>query len=200
MGANAPILFFNFYWKHYTLCVLFAIIQTRGDDMFSLQEISQEELEKKLLSTKNVKLLMKRYKIQEELIDKYADTIFSKYWKEVSYLQNLSEGFIERHADKLCWSFLAVMGGLSERLITKYMDRLKPFLCDICRTKILSDSFIEENASLIGWINISTHHKVSYAFAVKHIDSLSVELLKSNRRVNQEELEPFYLAVHLMKG
>jgi hypothetical protein len=71
-----------------------------------LKEISEKELEKKLLSVKNTTLLIRRYKIQDSLLEKYANTVLKNEWLNISFFQQLSYKLAIKYFDKIDYGLL----------------------------------------------------------------------------------------------
>jgi hypothetical protein len=85
-------------------------------------------------------------------------------WYCISFYQNLSGEFIEKHSDKVYWELISVKQKLSEE-------------------------FIERNSDKISWYNISYSQKLSENFIRKHIDKMRAELLLENKYIPQEVKE-----------
>jgi hypothetical protein len=77
----------------------------------------------------NLDLMRKKYSEKEleeniELFDNYDLRV-------MSYYQNLSEKFIEKHSDKVFWNYISESQKLSEVFIKKHINKIKiDFLMD----------------------------------------------------------------------
>ncbi len=65
--------------------------------------------------------IIKRYKLSESFIEKYANKVD---WTIISEYQKLSERFIEKYAHKVHWSYISIYQDLSEGFIERNKDRL----------------------------------------------------------------------------
>ena len=52
------------------------------------------------------------------------DNIDKVIWYDISYRQNLSEKFIEKHSDKLNWYYISFYQKLSKNFISKHFHKL----------------------------------------------------------------------------
>ena len=77
------------------------------------------------MNEQNLHLIRKKYS-EKELEDNIK--FFSDYDLEViSYYQNLSEEFIEKHSDKLDWYYISSQQNLSEEFIRKHIDKINTY-------------------------------------------------------------------------
>jgi hypothetical protein len=83
-----------------------------------------------------------------------------------SYLQPLSEEFIERNKDLVNWYRISKYQKLSEEFIERNKD-LVNWSCISIYQK-LSEGFIERNKDLVDWYIISMFQKLSEGFRLKH--------------------------------
>ena len=85
-----------------------------------------------------------------------------------SYLQPLSEEFIERNKDLVNWDYISAYQKLSEEFIERNKD-LVDWPC-ISEYQKLSEEFIERNKNLVNWDYISIYQKLSEEFIDRNKD------------------------------
>ena len=83
-----------------------------------------------------------------------------------SYLNPLSEEFIERNKDLVDWWCISEYQKLSEEFIERNKDLVD--WINISVYQKLSEEFIERNKDLVNWICISKYQKLSEEFRLKH--------------------------------
>jgi hypothetical protein len=64
------------------------------------------------------KNILKEYKV------KSFNELAEPNWTNISYNQGLSEGFIEKYANKLNWPYICQFQDLSENIINKYINKI----------------------------------------------------------------------------
>ena len=87
-------------------------------------------------------------------------------WSLISVYQKLSEGFIERHSNKVNWYFISSCQKLSEEFIERHSEEVD--WCSISKFQKLSESFIEKHSEEVNWYIISKCQKLSDIFLKKH--------------------------------
>ena len=86
-----------------------------------------------------------------------------------SYMQPLSEEFIERNADRVYWGWISTYQKLSEEFIERNADRVGWVGWHyISKYQKLSEEFIERNADRVIWLRICEYQKLSEEFITKH--------------------------------
>lgn len=99
-------------------------------------------------------------------------------WLYIVQFKQLSEKFIEKHADKIDWHYVSRYQQLSESFIERRANKVNWHL--ISRYQQLSEAFIEKHANKVNWYYIAQYQQLSPEFARKHnlviyIDNRSVE-------------------------
>ncbi len=138
-----------------------------------LKQVNINEAKKifpKLKNANDKKSFFSQYKVSEQFIEKYADSLDRASWLEISDYQVLSETFIEKYKDKVSWLWISQSQELSETFMDKYQDFLR-------------------------WDWISFNQKMSLSFIIKHLDKLNVSHLRQNEKLNQEELSEIQIDV-----
>jgi len=101
--------------------------------------------------------------LSEEFIERNKDLV---NWINISVYQKLSEEFIERNKDLVDWICISVYQKLSEEFIERNKDRVNWVW--ISEYQKLSEEFIERNKDLVDWWSISKYQKLSEEFRLKH--------------------------------
>ena len=112
----------------------------------------------------------KKYSVSEVFIEKNIDKMDGSAWLEVSDSQELGEVFIEKHKDKVDWTWIS-------------------------HSQKLGESFIDKHQDYVDWDWISLRQNLSISFVVKHIDKLKIKNLQYNKSVDNKELEMFNIDV-----
>jgi hypothetical protein len=159
-------------------------------------------LENKLKVAKSGTRIIKAYKIPEHLLLKYADKLC---WVTISTYQILSESFIKNNLDKLYINLVVVNNEISESFIDDNIDVLysnNPFWSNLVKIQTLSESFLERYSDKIDWLDVVDKQVLSCQFLVKHINKMNdyyINALRYNTKINQEDVEPFYVMWELSK-
>jgi hypothetical protein len=171
-----------------------------GNMMQQITCIDDKKLESKILKAKNMDLLIRRYRIPERLLRKHKH-LFNNHWWAISFEQRLSEEFIEEYKDLLNWGFVSQKQKLSEDFVERNPDLWK-FLFDgpieICQQ--FSESFWERHSDKVSWDYVMLNQKVSYEFVARHVGKFNPNYLRRNKKINQEDFEPIYVACELLKS
>lgn len=107
----------------------------------------------------------------ESLIDANADKYIFWDWQQIAMWQTLSDKFIDKYADKLCWYSISNFQKLSEDMIEKYQHKM--YWRYISMQQKLSESFIEKHADKVDWTYISQYQKLSESFINKYINKVN---------------------------
>ena len=120
-------------------------------------------------------------KLSEGFIEKHSDKI---NWRTLSACQKLSESFIEKHCDKVDWDYMSANQKLSEGFIEKHSDKVD--WDNISQYQKLSESFIEKYCDKINWDLVSTYQTLSEDFIEKHSDNVNWEYISIYQTLSEE--------------
>jgi hypothetical protein len=101
--------------------------------------------------------------LSEEFIERNKDLV-NWYW--ISEYQKLSEEFIERNKDLVNWRLISEYQKPSEEFIERNKDLVDWINISVYQN--LSEEFIEQNKDLVNWRCISEYQKLSEEFRLKH--------------------------------
>ncbi len=104
-----------------------------------------------------------------------------------SYLQPLTEEFIEQNSDKVNWSNVSVRQTLSEEFIERNSDKVD--WCHISAFQKLSEGFIERNADKVNWDNISSRQKLSEDFIERNSDKVNWNSISVFQKLSEGFIE-----------
>ena len=68
--------------------------------------------------------LLKCFDIKNSCVEYFGGNFNEINWINISYYQELSEDFIEKHKDRVNWNYISYCQKLSEDFIEKHMDRV----------------------------------------------------------------------------
>lgn len=83
-------------------------------------------------------------------------------WSTIVCEGNLSEDFLEEHAEYMDWTILP-------------------------EKQQLTESFIEKHSKKWDWKDISIHQKLSFPFIMKHLERLDISYTLQNREITDEQ-------------
>ena len=108
-------------------------------------------------------------------------------WGYISQYQNLSESFIEKHANEVNWDHISHYQKLSEAFIEKHADKVN--WDGISYNQNLSEPFIEKHADEVNWRKISAYQKLSEEFRKRHGLMAQPEIIGYEEYAKQNGLE-----------
>ena len=160
----------------------------KGDKRLFLVEALGEVI------TEDNKSVTNKIKIIEEIpnIEKFFDENLDNFnvnWLNLCTNQKLSEEFIEKHSDKLDWSWILIKQKLSEEFIEKHIDKVVWYL--ISQYQTLSEEFIEKHCDEVNWDCISRCQKLSEKFIEKHIDKVNWVYISQYQTLSEEFIEKY---------
>lgn len=100
------------------------------------------------------------------------DNLTKDDWKYIPIYYELSESFIEKYKDEVCWENISHFQKLSENFIEKFHHKINWFY--VSSYQKLSKNFIEEFQDKINWDYISAYQKLSEQFIEKYKDKLDL--------------------------
>jgi hypothetical protein len=108
-------------------------------------------------------------------MERHADRL---NWSWISSSQSLSEPFMERNAERLDWWAISRHQSLSESFMERHAGRLdwRGIFC----FQSLSEPFMERNADCLDWWNISRHQSLSEEFIERHAECLHSAFRQDN--------------------
>jgi len=106
-------------------------------------------------------------KLSEGFIEKHSNKV---HWDCISHYQTLSESFIEKHCNKVDWYHISVKQKLSEEFIEKHIDKVDWDW--ISQYQKLSEEFIRKHCDEVNWDRISHYQTLSESFIEKHYDKV----------------------------
>jgi hypothetical protein len=96
-----------------------------------------------------MRLLMRQYNKKRD-VNKNANVLMKRGdWWRLSIYQKLSENFIEKYEDKMCWINISMCQKLSENFIEKYKNKASWYW--IFQYQKLSPKFKEKWKHKCGW-------------------------------------------------
>jgi len=104
-----------------------------------------------------------------------------------SYLEPLSEEFIEQNKYLVDWECISEYQPLSEEFIKQNKD-LVHWYC-ISRYQKLSEEFIERNKDLVDWDCISEYQKLSEEFIERNEDLVNWICISKYQKLSEEFIE-----------
>ena len=128
--------------------------------------------------------ISKNPNLSEAFIERHADKV---NWHCISEYQNLSESFIEKHADKVNWHCISEYQNLSESFIEKHADKV--YWGCISRYQNLSETFIERHADKVDWDWISKCQKLSEKFIERHADEVNWYWISKYQKLSENFIE-----------
>ena len=154
--------------------------------MENVEEMTLAELENYITSPeeKDWAAISRNPNLTEEFIEVHADKV-DWYW--ISMYQKLSEEFIEKHADKVDWDCISRDQKLSEEFIERYAGEVDWYW--ISERQKLSEKFIERHTEEIYWNCISGYQKLSEKFIEKHADKVNWEYISMCQKLSEEFIE-----------
>ncbi len=130
--------------------------------------------------------------LSTEFMDKHKDKVD---WTFVSCLQKLSEPFIEKYKNFVDWSSISKFQKLSEGFIEKHKDKVN-WMFVSCFQK-LSEPFIKKYAHKVDWNKISKFQKLSNSFIKKHYHLLNKDLISTYQTLSNSTID--YLSLKVFK-
>ena len=122
--------------------------------------------------------------LSEGFIEKHADKV-DWYW--ISEYQKLSEEIIERHADEVDWDWISEYQKLSEKFIERYADEIDWKYISMYQK--LSEEFIEKHADEVDWYWISACQKLSEEFIERYADVLNMPRINDSWNYKSEDFK-----------
>jgi Txe/YoeB family toxin of Txe-Axe toxin-antitoxin module len=122
--------------------------------------------------------------LSEEFIERNTDRVC---WNSISAYQKLSEEFIERNADHVDWKSISKYQKLSEEFIERYSDRVD--WCWISINQKLSEEFIERNTDRLNWWEISKYQKLSEEFIERNAQRVDWWEISQHQKLSEEFIE-----------
>ena len=122
--------------------------------------------------------------LTEEFIEAHANEVD---WNRISAYQKLSEKFIEKHADEVNWYWISEYQKLSEEFIEQHADEVDWDW--ISMDQKLSEEFIERHADKVDWHWISKYQKLSEEFIEKHADKADWYCISRYQKLSEEFIE-----------
>ena len=110
-------------------------------------------------------------------------------WSLISVYQKLSEGFIERHSNKVNWYFISSCQKFSEKFIEKHSDKVD--WVGISSKQKLSEPFIEKNCDKVDWYFISKHQNLSESFIEKHSDKVDWYMISQRKNISKQFIKKY---------
>ena len=110
-----------------------------------------------------------------------------KNWLAISRNLNLTEEFIEQHADEIDWYYISIYQKLSEKFIEKHVEEVYWYLVSIYQK--LSEEFIERHAGEVDWNRISMYQKLSEKFIEKHADKVNWYCISKYQKLSEKFIE-----------
>jgi len=104
-----------------------------------------------------------------------------------SYLEPLSEEFIERNKDLVDWDCISKYQKLSEEFIERNKDLVNWDW--ISKYQKLSEEFIERNKDLVNWDWISMYQKLSEEFIERNKDLVYWDWISQFQKLSEEFIE-----------
>lgn len=127
-----------------------------------LKRISENELEKKLTTMKNLDLLIKRYVLPERFILKHK-----KKWSVEQWLMILQSGkFSESFLNKITMLFMDSKG--------KQDNKFNSHWFEISKNQEVSENFILKYREHIHWQQVAEHQKLSEYFIKRYLNRLNI--------------------------
>lgn len=156
-------------------------------ELTDYHKYSDEKIERRLKENDpylNWSFICKYEDLSESFMERHADELD---WKYASIYQKMSEGFIERHADKVDWKVLASRQDLSLEFIEKYEDRID--WRAVFHKYNLPEAFIERHIDKANWYEISMHQPLSEPFMEKYRDKLDWDMISSFQVISESFIE-----------
>ena len=126
----------------------------------------------------------------EAFIEKHANNLDDDDWWDISRCQKLSESFIEKHADRVCWYYICSYQKLSEKFIERHADKMS--WCCISSYQKLSEKFIERHADKVNWYSISVFQKLSESFIERHADKMDWLDISEKQKLSEAFIEKHF--------
>lgn len=125
--------------------------------------------------------------LTEAFIEEHADRV---NWKIICNHQNLSEAFIEKFKDRVDWKIISCKQKLSEVFIMKY----KAKLCwsDVCAYQKLSEKFMIKMSKYIDWGIVCEVQEMSESFIIKHQGNMSWENIFIGQRLSEAFIAKYH--------
>lgn len=124
----------------------------------------------------------KKYSIEQ--LDEYIsyDGIYvSVYeWCYMLLYQELTDAFIEKHADKIDWFYISHYQNLTESFIEKYSEWLSWDV--ISQYQKLSENFIIKYIDKVNWNAIVLYQKLSYEFLEKYLYRYNMSIITISKK------------------
>ena len=161
-----------------------------------------------------IPLICTYQKLDNELIEKYAESylylilscqtltieqienLIKKYpskidWSSILCCQKLTESFIEKYQDKVNWFSVSKYQVLSEPFIEKYIDKLN--LDYISQNQKLSETFIEKYQDKLYWYHISKYQKLSEPFIERFKDKVAWNIVSIYQKLSESFIEKKFI-------
>ena len=123
--------------------------------MKHIRDLELEDLDMVSLPDDIKRDMMKWFIMEEERLT----SLYDVNWIWISFHNELSESFIEKHMDVLVMHYISRYQTLSESFIERHMDVLHMDYVCICQT--LSESFIERHVDVLDICTILWNQDIS---------------------------------------
>jgi hypothetical protein len=125
----------------------------------------------------NIQTLCRNVNVSEDFFD--VDTLSNYQWVLISQYIRLSENFINKYHDKICFNMLSKNINITKNIITKYIDKLD--INSLVENPATDEDFINKNLHKIYKHRISSNTNVGIDFHQNNIQWIDwFELSRNN--------------------